>query len=170
MKKGKVSEQGKQSNDWTWVDFKQRVRNFLLYGVPATDKKGHSESIHYRVIPFALDLFSEVRAAFPEGWLRDPSTGKAVNNSTLHRIIFIVGCEVILQLLREDEKVDNVYSVLHSKLLILNEIRKRYRLSELQSDVENLQEEIIRSTMKDKTEIVNKIEEIKKEVFEILNK
>jgi hypothetical protein len=168
-KKGNISTRGKETQDWTWTDFKHTIRNYMLYGIPATDKKGHSETIHYRVMPFGLDIFAEICSLIPDGWLRDPKTGKRQNNSILHRIIFTVGCSVLLQILKEDKEINGSLSQLESKLQMLNEIRKKQRLSELQLDAENLQEEIIRSNLKDKTEVVQKIESISNEIFSILN-
>jgi hypothetical protein len=168
-KKGNIGTRGKETQDWTWTDFKHTIRNYMLYGISGTDKNGHSETIHYRVMPFALDIFAEICSLIPDGWLRDPKTGKRQNNSILHRIIFTVGCSVLLQILKEDKEVNGSLSQLENKLQMLNEIRKKQRLSELQLEAENLQEEIIRSNLKDKTEVVQKIESISNEIFAILN-
>ncbi len=142
----------------SWQDFEKEIIDYALHGIPAKDKKGHSETIQFRVMPYMLDIISEVRQAMPEGWLRDSKTGKSMNHSTLYRIITIVGCKTILKII--EENTGQIFTDLDTKLKLLNKVRKAQRLNELKREAEDLQDDVIKSTLPNKSELVDKINDL----------
>lgn len=154
-----VKIKGNSKTDFgTWETFKAKVKDYILFGIPAIDKKGHSEVIQFRVIPFMLDIFAELKQKMPPGWLRDSKTGKSVNNSMLHRCIYLTGCEVYKQILQEDS--GKIFTKLDQEMKLLNNIRKIIRLNELMIEKENLQDDLTKSNLPQKHKLVKEVEEI----------
>lgn len=155
-----------KTNFKSWDVFEKEMKDIILYGIPGIDKKGHSEDIHFRVIPFQLDIFQELRSLMPNGWLRDSRTGKSINNSILYRMIFMCGCKYFLALI--EKNTGNVFPRLHEKMNLLNKIRKFQRQNELTREAEELEDNLLKSNIPKKHELIEAVDKLYEEIKELI--
>ena len=131
----------KQSEQEFW----NSMRDYLHYGVPACDQKGHWMEIRTRVRPIQIDLISHIKEKLPEGWFK--------NQGSLYRSIIAVGCKSIFKILELDKSEWN------DILCQLNLMAKVQRKEEFRQESSLLKAKILNSSvpLKEKNEQINLI-------------
>jgi hypothetical protein len=137
-----------------WLD----IGGYLLHGIPAHDKKGHSAEIRFRVRPLQLDIIGRIKEKLPEGWYK--------NRASLVRNLLAVGCKVTLAYLknRDDGNKYDHFDKIDQLLKDMNRIAKFDRLDELKRDIFTLQQNILAGGQQNKAEIINLLDKLKEEV------
>ena len=153
LKKKQISFDFKEEK--FWLD----IGEYLLHGIPAHDKRGHSSEIRFRVRPLQLDIIGNIKEKMPEGWYK--------NRASLVRNILAVGCKVTLEYLKRHEEVAQAdhFDKIDQLLKDMNRIAKYDRLDELKRDIFTLQQNILQGDQKNKAEIINLLDKLKDEVI-----
>lgn len=147
----------KIENDSTEFDLKAEkfwsdIGNFLQFGIPAHDKRGHSAEVRFRVRPVQLDIIGKVREQMPEGLFK--------TNAALYRSLLVVGCKCALEYLkRSHHATDDIGDLIEG----LNRLSKQIRLDELEKDIEQAQRDILRSNISDRGNIVLLLDKMKED-------
>jgi len=138
-----------------WLD----IGDYLRYGIPAHDKRGHSSEIRFRVRPLQLDIIGNIKEKLPEGWYK--------NRASLVRNILAVGCKVTLEYLKRHEEVamTDHFDKIDQLLKDMNRIAKYDRLDEFKRDIFMLQQNILQGGQKNKAEIISLLDKLKEEVI-----
>jgi hypothetical protein len=138
--------------------FWHEVGDFLRYGIPAHDNRGHSSEIRFRVRPVQLDIIGSIREKMPENLFK--------THAALYRGLLAVGCKTSLEYLKKYDPVSSIETV--DRLIEgLNKISKKERLKELEKDIEGAQHNILRSSMEDKSKIIDLLDRMKENVKNI---
>jgi len=119
--------------------------NAVAKGVRASDARGHSTTIGFRVQPKVLDLASAIGRFFPEPhfWRK----GK-ISKSALYRLIFVMGMEVLLTLLEEDNLIDDKsLANLMSTLRTLENLSGIANNQELKDEIKTLSVRLLESNL-----------------------
>nr|BDD44334.1 hypothetical protein 10 [Desulfobacterales bacterium] len=131
------------------------VGSYLRFGIPAHDKRGHSSEVRFRVRPVQLDIVGKIRDQMPENSYK--------TNAALYRGLLAVGCKCALEYLKK-EKTDSAVKAMDKLIEGLNKLSKQSRLQELEKDIESAQQDVLRGSLEDKTNIIELLDRMKKDV------
>lgn len=132
-----------------WSD----IDNYLRFGIPAHDKRGHSAEVRFRVRPVQLDIVGRIREQLPENLFK--------SNAALYRSLLVVGCKCALESLkRRGEATDDIGVLIEG----LNRLSREIRLGELEKDIEHAQQGILRSDIQDKSNVIELLDKMKQDV------
>jgi len=135
-------------------EFWDKVQEFLRYGVPSTDKKGHRSELRICVRPFQVDIINSIREKMPDGWFK--------SQASLVRSLIAVGCFVSLNYLEEKYSSRGCVDVDWKEILgSLNRISKTQRLKEFVIETRVLENDIANLDI-DTSEKVKTIDNIRK--------
>jgi hypothetical protein len=103
----------------------EKILNLILYGAPPADKKGHSEHIQCKIIPYHLDIMDGVRALAPKGHWR--------SQSEYLRCAFTVGTFVIMKYLKNSQDIPDLNNLfdLYEMMAV---VAKQQRQESLKND------------------------------------
>ena len=134
------------------------VGDFLRYGIPAHDKRGHSSEVRFRVRPVQLDIIGNIREKMPENFFK--------TQAALYRGLLAVGCKSVLEYLKRHDPNSHIENI--DRLIDgLNLISKKARLKELEKDIEGTQHNIVRSSMEDKAKVIDLLDKMKENLKKI---
>ena len=153
-----MTNENKQDRfDFEEEKFWLEIGDYLRYGIPAHDKRGHSSEIRFKVRPFQLDIIGSIKEKMPDGWYK--------NRASLVRNLLAVGCKVVLEYFKRNavESYVNEISEIDNWLKDLNRIAKFDRLDEFKKDIFALQQNILRGGLKNKAEVIQLLDRIKEE-------
>lgn len=137
--------------------FWNEVGNYLRYGLPAHDKRGHCSEIRFRVRPFQLDIIGGIREKMPEGWYK--------NRTFLVRGLLAVGCKCALEYLKRNKDSDKKeIEKIDGWLKDMNRISTYTRLDDFKKDLIELEKSILKGHREDKAELINLIDMIREKV------
>lgn len=100
----------------------EQLKKYGLFGIPKQDKKGHDRFFNTRVQPLQMDLITGIREKVP-GWYR--------SNAELYRAIVAAGTFTILNMIDQDERIDELNSILSD----MNTIAQVKRLRDLREEI-----------------------------------
>lgn len=131
-KKGKKKEP--EPEPATVVDLngdksQQKIINYIKYGVPSSDSKGHFIPLSVKVIPIQADILENIREKTKKKYWK--------NQSQLIRSILAVGTYVMLQFLNRVDDIDSLSKEFKLADLI-NQLNKRKREEELAIEVREM--------------------------------
>ena len=151
----------KRENIFDLMDekFWHHIGDYLRYGIPAHDKKGHSSEVRFRVRPFQLDIIGNIAEQLPEGWYR--------NRTSFVKNLLATGCKVALEYFKRYGNKSNPGEVdkMDQLLKDMNRIAKYDQLDEFNKDILTLQQNILQGNQDNKAEIIQLLDKLKKEVI-----
>lgn len=103
----------------------EKLRDLILYGGPPADKRGHYETLSFKVPPYQMDIMESVRGMAPRNHWR--------TRSEYLRCAFTVGNFIIMKYLKEAENC-NAMDSLFSLYDMINAIAKKQNEEQLRNE------------------------------------
>jgi hypothetical protein len=127
-----------------WADFDEDdyraellsdIQKFLMFGLHSQDKRGHSESIGFRIEPKVGALLGRMWEKAPPGWFE--------SRSELYRCALVGGVRMLMELVDPDhidKKMESVYRVMN----VMNDLSKNHKWESIEKWVDQVETEILK--------------------------
>ena len=154
----KIKNIGKDSASWFDGELENKLLNFFFYGVPSSDKQGHSHTLNFKVRKIMTDIIQGYMEKAPKGWFK---RGTQDNRSAFLRSVLLIGLEV-MGIIMERKGID--LKELSNLLVKLNKLAYSERRDELDNDMKNLEQKIALSSLENKDKKIKTIRELTAEI------
>ncbi len=136
--------------------FWDEIQKLVMYGVSASDERGHWVEIRVRVRPSQLDMITGVREKHPPGLYK--------SQADLVRSIIAAGTKTHFEFFKR--KKGYSWNELEEILISLNILGRQQRLQELRTDVQRAMNDVVNGpgTVSDKANIVDLLNKIEQKI------
>jgi len=141
--------------------------DLLMFGVPSSDRRGHSNQVSFRIMPIFGDIVEAISEEMPSGWIK--------NRSAIMRSACVAGLYVFIEVVRQykdklndtkelsDEQLssckDNIIK-LTRKVHAMNVIGKKQREVEIFNELDNLHDTVKFSKIENRDDVLKELDEL----------